>query len=119
MQITDNANGNRHSSPVFNSPGEYGAAIYSQNGTFRNAVFEWENQSYVASSGYYLGNDPRVFQDWMLSTSSCTNQGSTNFVDVTDKAGPVNTTNLIPAGVKPQNIETCDGTDFVHWPVNN
>jgi len=116
IQITDNGNGNRHINTVFDSPGGYGAAIYSQNGTFQDAVFTWNSTSYVGASGYYLGNDPRVYQDWAIKNSTC---GSTvaNFIPITTNQGPVTGGNPLPPGVKPQNIHFCDGTSTVDWAV--
>jgi hypothetical protein len=118
VQITDNANGNKHINPVFNSPGEYGAAIYSQNGTFQNAVFRWDSNSYVGASGYYLGNDPRVYQDWAVQNSTC-GSVTANFVPITNDRGPITGGNPLPPGVKPQNIQTCDGTNAIQWAIIN
>jgi hypothetical protein len=117
IQILDNANGNRHIDPVFSDPGGYAAAIYSQNGTFQNALLTWENRSYVAASGYFVGNDPRVFHDWMIQNSYCVSTSSSNFVSITTRAGIPSANNPVPAGVKLQNIETCDGTSAVNWAV--
>ena len=118
VQITDNGNGNKHINPVFTSPGAYGAAIYSQNGTIQNAVFRWDSSSYVGASGYYLGNDPRVYQDWAIQNSTC-GSNTTNFIAVTTVQGPVNGGNPLPPGVKPQNIHLCDGSNTIDWPVIN
>jgi hypothetical protein len=117
IQITDNANGNRHITPVFVNPGEYAAAIYSQNGTFQNATLKWDSSSYVGASGYFAGNDPRVFQDWAIQNSQCPNSSITNFLPLTTRAGVLSSTNPVPPGVKPQNIQACDGTNSIHWAV--
>ena len=117
IQITDNGNGNRHISPVFSNPGGYAAAIYSQNGTFQNAILTWDNGSYVAASGYFVGNDPRVFQDWTIQNSQCGTTSSSNFIPLTTRSGLLSANNPLPVGVKPQNIEACDGTNVVDWPV--
>jgi hypothetical protein len=117
IQITDNGNGNRHIGPVFSNPGGYAAAIYSQNGTFQNAILTWDNTSYVAASGYFAGNDPRVFQDWTIQDSRCGTTSSSNFISLTTRSGMLSANNPLPAGVKPQNIEACDGTKTVDWPV--
>jgi hypothetical protein len=117
IQITDNANGNRHIGPVFINPGGYAAGIYSQNGTFQNALLTWDNGSYVASSGYFVGNDPRVFQDWMIQNSYCGSVVSSTFVPLTTRAGTLSDSNPLPPGVKPRNIEACDGTNTVDWAV--
>jgi hypothetical protein len=117
IQITDNANGNRHISPVFTNPAGYAAGIYSQNGTFQNALMTWDNSSYVAASGYFVGNDPRVFQDWVIQNSRCGATSSSNFVPVTTRSGPLSSSNALPAGVKLQNIQVCDGTNIVDWAV--
>ncbi len=114
IQITDTANGNRHVNPVFTDPGEYGAAIYSQNGTFQNATFKWDTGAYIGSSGYYAGNDPRVFQDWMIQNSHCSNT-SGQFVAVTTRAGLLSNTNPVPGGLRLQSIQTCDGSNATQW----
>jgi hypothetical protein len=117
IQITDNANGNRHINPLFINPGGYAAAIYSQNGTFQNALLAWDGNSYIASSGYFIGNDPRVFHDWMIQNSYCGSISSDNFIPTTTRDGVLSADNPLPPGVKPQNIEACDGTKTVHWAV--
>jgi hypothetical protein len=117
IQITDNANGNRHISPNFSNAGGYAVAIYSQNGTFQTALLNWTNKSYVAASGYFLGNDPRVFQDWMIQNSACGSAASSNFLPITTRSGVLSSNNPLPAGVKPQNIQACDGTNTLHWAV--
>jgi hypothetical protein len=117
IQITDTGNGNRHISPVFTNPGGYAAGIYSQNGTFQNALLTWTNSSYVAASGYFVGNDPRVFQDWAIQNSRCGTTSSSNFLALTTRSGILSANNPLPPGVKPQNIEACDGTHVVDWPV--
>jgi hypothetical protein len=117
IQITDNANGNRHINPLLTNPGGYAVAIYSQNGTFQNALLTWDNSSYIAASGYFIGNDPRVFQDWMIQNSSCGSVGSNNFISITTRDGTLSANNPLPPGVKPQSIEACDGTNNVGWAV--
>jgi hypothetical protein len=117
IQITDNANGNRHINLLFINPGGYAAAIYSQNGTFQNALLIWDNRSYIAASGYFIGNDPRVFQDWMIQNSNCGSTGSSNFIPITTRDGALSANNPLPPGVKLQNIEACDGTNKVDWAV--
>jgi hypothetical protein len=117
IQISDTGNGNKHISPLFANPGGYAAAIYSQNGTFQNALITWDSGAYVAASGYFIGNDPRVFQDWMIQNSHCGLINSPNFVPLATRAGLLSANNPLPAGVTPQNIESCDGTNSVHWAV--
>jgi hypothetical protein len=117
IQITDNANGNKHINPVFTNPGGYAAAIYSQNGTFQNALLTWDNRSYIAASGYFIGNDSRVFQDWMIQNSYCGSVSSNNFIPITTRDGTLSANNPLPPGVKLQNIEACDGTNKVDWAV--
>jgi hypothetical protein len=118
IEITDNANGNRHINPTFINPGEYAAAIYSQNGTFQGPLLVWDNDSsYVAASGYYIGNDPRVFQDWVIQNSRCFNSTTSNFIPLTTRAGTLSADNTVPPGVKPQNIESCDGSNTTYWDV--
>jgi hypothetical protein len=117
IQITDNANGNRHINPVFINPGGYAAAIYSQNGTFQNALLSWDNSSYIAASGYFVGNDPRVFQDWMIQNSYCGSTSSSGFIPITTRDGTLSANNPLPPGVRPQSIEACDGTSTVDWAV--
>jgi hypothetical protein len=119
IQITDNANGNRHTNPIFINPGGYSAGIYSQNGTFQNVVVTWTDSSFVAASGYFVGNDPRVFHDWMIRDSHCDTVSSINFIPITTRAGALSAENPLPPGVKPQNIEACDGTNTVHWAVTS
>jgi hypothetical protein len=115
IQITDNANGNRHINPLFVNPGGFAAAIYSQNGTFQNARLTWDGSSYIAASGYFVGNDPRVFQDWMIQNSYCGSTSSSNFIPITTRSGMLSANNPVPPGVKPQNIEACDGTTDLDW----
>jgi hypothetical protein len=117
IQITDNANGNRHINLLFIDPGGYAAAIYSQNGTFQSAVLSWDNSTYVAASGYFIGNDPRVFQDWTIQNSNCGSISSNNFIPITTRDGTLSANNPLPAGVKLQNIEACDGTNDMDWAV--
>ena len=68
IQISDTGNGNKHINPRFANAGGYAAAIYSQNGTFQNALMTWNSGAYLAASGYFIGNDPRVC---LLYTSRC------------------------------------------------
>ena len=117
IQISDTGNGNKHIRPVFANPGGYAAGIYSQNGTIQNALISWNNSTYVAAAGYFIGNDPRVFQDWMIQNSQCATVSSSNFVPLTTRSGLLSANNPLPAGVKPQNIESCDGTNSMHWIV--
>jgi len=117
IQISDTGNGNKHINPRFANAGGYAAAIYSQNGTFQNALMTWNSGAYLAASGYFIGNDPRVFQDWMIQNSQCASISSSNFVPLTTRSGLLSANNPVPPGVKPQNIESCDGTHSVHWAV--
>jgi hypothetical protein len=117
IQITDNANGNRHINPLLINSGGYAVAIYSQNGTFQNALLAWDSSSYIAASGYFIGNDPRVFQDWMIQKSSCGTVSSNDFIPITTRDGTLSANNPLPPGVKPQNIQVCDGTNTVDWAV--
>ena len=117
IQISDNGNGNKHINPRFANAGGYAAAIYSQNGTFQNVLMTWNSGAYIAASGYFIGNDPRVFQDWMIQNSQCGSISSNNFVPLTTRSGLLSANNPLPPGVKPQNIESCDGTHSVHWAV--
>jgi len=114
IQITDNANGNRHVNTTFYDLGEFGASITSQNGTFQNPTFEWNSNSFLNASGYYFGNDPRVFHDWMVETSHCNNT-TQEFLPVTLRAGPVANGGSLPSGVNLRNIEACDGSNAVYW----
>lgn len=115
IQIADYGNGNRHLGPFFDSPGAYGAYIYGQNGTIENAVFSWDSTSYVGASGYMFGNDPRVYQSWMIHNSQCTNSTS-NFVTITTMQGVLPTTLPPPTGIKLRDVEACDGSNMLNWP---
>lgn len=117
IQITDNANGNRHINPLFINPGGYAAAIYSQNGTFQNALLAWDSNSYIAASGYFIGNDPTVFHDWIIRDSYCGSTSSADFIPITTRAGTVSANSPLPPGVRPQNVQTCDGSEVVYWAV--
>jgi hypothetical protein len=114
-QIEDDANGNRHINTVFLNTGGYATGITSQNGTFQNPRFEWNTNSYVAASGYFFGNDPRVFQDWMIKNSQCSNSSSSSFIPITTRAGPILSDSSLPAGIKLRSIEACDGTQQMYW----
>jgi hypothetical protein len=81
-------------------------------------VFKWNGNSYIGASGYYLGNDPRVYQDWAIQNSNCSNSTS-NYVPIVTRAGLISSSNPLPNGVKPQNIEVCDGTNQIDWAVIN
>jgi hypothetical protein len=115
--ITDDANGNRHLSPVFVNPGGYAAGITSQNGTIASPLLTWSSDAYPAAAGYDFGNDWRVYQDWMVQDSTCGDSGSSNFVAAVTAKGLLSSSNPLPAGAKLQSIEACDGTNATDWAV--
>jgi hypothetical protein len=113
----DNANGNRHLTPVFKNPAGYAAVIWSQNGTVQSPLLTWGNSTYQAASGYLLGNDRHVYHDWVINDSTCGSTSSANFLPIVTQRGVLSSSNGVPAGARPQNIEACDGTDAIHWQV--
>jgi hypothetical protein len=117
IQIAEYANGNKHINVFFDSPGAYGAGIYSQNGTFQNPTFSWDGGSYPGSSGYYFGVDQSIYKNWMISNSQCSSSTS-NFVSITTTLGPLATTLPPPSGIKLRDIEACDGTTMLNWPAS-
>ena len=116
--MTDNANGNRHLNPVFVSPGGYAAGIYSQNGTIQSPMLTWDSSSaYPAASGYYFGNDHRVYQDWMVQDSTCGSSPSSSYLSAVTEKGVLSNSNVLPAGAKLQNLAECNGTNTTNWTV--
>jgi len=119
IAITDNGNGNRHVNPVISDPLGYAVGIYSQNGTFANVALTWTaSNGFLAASGYYLGNDHRVYHDWAIDGSKCIGNASADFVPIVTENGLFSAAHPLPAGVKPQNIEDCDGTGSMAWATN-
>lgn len=116
IQIAEYGNGNRHIGAFFDSPGQYGAAIYGQNGTFQHSIFSWDGTSYLGSSGYFFNNDPRVYHDWTVENSQCTNSTS-GFLSIMTLQGSVPGTAVLPAAIKLRDIERCDGTNVLDWPA--
>jgi hypothetical protein len=114
-QIIDNANGNRHISPGFKDAAGYVANIDAQNGTIQDAIITWSTTSHPGVSGYYFGNDRRVYQDWMIQDSACGSDGTAGYLSMTTELGVPSTSNPVPAGVKPQNVATCDGTGAMSY----
>lgn len=116
IQIAEYANGNKHINAFFDSPGQYGVGIFSQNGTFQNPVFSWDSTTaYVGSSGYYFGVDAGIYKNWMISNSQCTNSAA-GFVSVTTLSGTLAETLAPPTGIKLRDIEACDGSNLLNWP---
>jgi hypothetical protein len=116
VQIAEYGNSNKHINAFFDSPGEFGAAIYGPAGSFVNSVFSWDSSTYVASSGYYLGAASGIYKKWALQNSQCTSS-STNFITVTTPQGALPAGNPPPAGVTFNDLERCDGTNLVDWPT--
>jgi hypothetical protein len=114
-QLLDNANGNRHISPSFKNPAGYVANIDAQNGTIQSPLITWTSTSHPGVSGYYFGNDRHVYHDWMIQDSTCGSGGAAGYLSITTELGVLSTTNPVPAGAKPQNVETCDGTAAMDW----
>ena len=115
--LLDNGNGNRHLKPVFKNPGGYAAGIYSQNGTIQSPFLTWDTNAYIAVSGYYLGNDRHVYQDWVIQNSQCGGNTSSDYLSMTTERGVLSVSNPLPPGVKPQNLEACDGTGTINWAI--
>jgi hypothetical protein len=116
VQIAEYGNSNKHINAFFDSPGEFGAAIYGPAGSFVNSVFSWDSSTYVASSGYYLGAASGIYKKWALQNSQCTSS-SANFITVTTPQGALPAGNPPPAGVTFNDLERCDGTNLVDWPT--
>jgi hypothetical protein len=116
IQIAEYANSNKHTNAFFDSPGEFGAAIYSQYGSFINSIFSWDSASYTGSAGYYLGAAPGSYQNWAIKNSQCSNS-SANFITITTTQGALPSTDPPPSGVTFNDLERCDGTHAVDWPT--
>ncbi len=116
VQIAEYATTDLHINAFFDSPGQYGAAVYGPYGNFVNSVFAWDANTYTASAGYYLGAAAGKYQGWTLSNSQCTNS-TTSFVTVTTPQGPLAAGNAAPSGVTLNDLERCDGSVAIDWPT--
>jgi hypothetical protein len=114
IQVLEYGALNSHFNAFFDSPGEYGAVIYGESGSFSNSIFSWDSTTYLAASGYYLGS--ATYQKWAITNSQCTNS-SANFVSMTTPPGPLLATDPPPSGVTFKDIENCNGTNVVDWPT--
>jgi hypothetical protein len=117
VQIMEAGTANKHANAFFDGPGQYGAAIYGRAGSFTNAIFSWDSQTYVGSAGYLFAANPSTYSRWIISNSQCTDS-SPNFVSVIDTAGIVSSSDTLPAGISLQDIEACDGTNSIDWPTS-
>jgi hypothetical protein len=114
IQILESGALNNHVNAYFDSPGEYGAAVYGKSGSFSNSIFSWNSATYPIAVGYNLGAG--VYQAWAITNSQCTNS-TANFTSIETIQGPLLATAPAPAGVSLKDIERCDGSNTVDWPT--
>jgi hypothetical protein len=114
IQILEYGALNNHVNAYFDSPGEYGAAIYGKSGSFSNSIFSWNSATYPVAVGYYLGTGN--YQAWAIANSQCTDS-TANFTSIETVQGPLLATAPAPSGVSLKDIERCDGSNTVDWPT--
>jgi hypothetical protein len=116
VQILEYGALNSHVNAYFDSPGEFGAAVYGKSGSFSNSIFSWNSATYPVAVGYYLAALPGIYQAWAITNSQCTNS-TANFTSIETAQGPLLATGPAPSGVSLNDIERCDGSNSVDWPT--